>query len=85
MENLHGRIDSILSLVVKNERQILPEHDLIEDLGFSSIRMMELVAFIEDDFDLDIPLNQVYTIHTVGDLHREIEQYYNNSKKTFNV
>jgi len=40
--------------------------DLIADLGFDSLQVLEVVAELEDRFDVSIPLNDVPATRTVG-------------------
>jgi acyl carrier protein len=40
--------------------------ELVTDLGFDSLQVLELIAELEDKFDISIPLNDVSTIRTVG-------------------
>ena len=40
--------------------------DLIVDLGFDSVRVLEVIAELEDRFDVSIPLNDVPTTRTVA-------------------
>jgi len=40
--------------------------DLVSDLGFDSLQVLEVVAELEDRFDISIPLNDVPTTRTVG-------------------
>jgi acyl carrier protein len=42
------------------------ESDLALDLGFDSMRVFELIAALEDRFDVSIPLNDIETIRTVA-------------------
>jgi acyl carrier protein len=42
-----------------------PDSELVADLGFDSLRLLELVAGLEDHFNIYIPLNEVPTIKTV--------------------
>jgi acyl carrier protein len=39
---------------------------LVADLGFDSLRLLELIADLEDHFNVVIPLNEVPAITTVG-------------------
>jgi acyl carrier protein len=43
------------------------ESALVGDLGFDSLRLLELVAELEDEFGIYIPLNDVPQITTVGE------------------
>jgi acyl carrier protein len=38
------------------------------DLNIDSVAAMDLIMAIEDKFDIDIPMNQVGELKTIGDL-----------------
>ena len=40
--------------------------DLVADLGLDSLQVLEVVAALEDRFDISIPLNDVPATRTVG-------------------
>lgn len=42
------------------------ESDLIVDLGFDSVRVLEVIAELEDRFDVSIPLNDLPLTRTVA-------------------
>ena len=42
--------------------------DLVADLGFDSLQVLEVIAELEDRFDISIPMNVVAEIHTVDEL-----------------
>ncbi len=42
--------------------------ELGADLNIDSVAAMDLIMEIEDKFDIDIPMNQVAELRTVGDL-----------------
>jgi acyl carrier protein len=48
--------------------EIRPETDLAADLAIDSVAAMDLVMEIEEHFDLDIPVNDLSELRTVGDL-----------------
>lgn len=59
----------VLAIVKRISRQPVEpsaESDLALDLGFDSMRVFELIAALEDRFDVSIPLNDVETIRTVA-------------------
>jgi acyl carrier protein len=62
--------------VLKNvsRRPIEPtlESDLVADLGFDSLQVLEVVAELEDRFDISIPLNDVPTTRTVGQVVAQV-------------
>src|SRR5262249_23279063 len=46
--------------------------DLVADLGFDSLRVLEVVAELEDRFDISIPLNDVPSTRTVGQVVAQV-------------
>jgi acyl carrier protein len=56
--------------VLKNvsRRPIEPtlRSDLVADLGFDSLQVLEVIAELEDRFDISIPLNDVPATRTVA-------------------
>jgi acyl carrier protein len=64
------RLESeIIAIVMRVSRRPIaptPESDLALDLGFDSLLVFELIAELEDRFDVSIPLNDVETIRTVA-------------------
>ncbi|MCK4425431.1 MAG: acyl carrier protein, partial [Deltaproteobacteria bacterium] len=48
--------------------------DLVADLGLDSMAVMELLAAIEDRFDISIPLNILPDVRTLKDLALQIQQ-----------
>jgi acyl carrier protein len=41
------------------------DSDLVADLGFDSLQVLEVIAELEDRFDISIPLNDVPTTRSV--------------------
>jgi acyl carrier protein len=62
--------------VLKNvsRRPIEPtlENDLIADLGFDSLQLLEVVAELEDRFDLSIPSDAVPSTRTVAEIVTQV-------------
>jgi acyl carrier protein len=46
--------------------------DLVADLGFDSLQVLEVIAEIEDRFDISIPLNDVPTTRTVAQVVAQV-------------
>jgi len=67
--------DGVLD-VLKNvsRRPIEPslESDLVADLGFDSLQILEVIAELEDRFDISIPLNNVPATRTVADVVAQV-------------
>ena len=47
---------------------------LIDDLGFDSLKVMEMLNDVEDLFDITYPLNTVSDLRTVKDFAIQIQQ-----------
>ncbi len=62
--------------VLKNvsRRPIEPtlNSDLVADLGFDSLQVLEVIAELEDRFDISIPLNDVPATRTVAQVIGEV-------------
>lgn len=71
-----ARIESGVIEILKNvsRRPIEPSlsSDLVADLGFDSLQVLEVVAELEDAFDISIPLNDVPAIRTVSQVVAQV-------------
>jgi acyl carrier protein len=66
-----GVIDALKNV---SRRPIQPASadDLIADLGFDSLQVLELVAELEDRFDITIPVTRAPAIRTVAEVIVEV-------------
>ena len=75
-ETASSRIETGVIEVLKSvsRRPIEPtlSSDLVADLGFDSLQVLELVAELEDDFDISIPLNDVPATRTVSQIVAQV-------------
>jgi acyl carrier protein len=53
-----------------SRRPIAPalSSDLVSDLGFDSLQVLEVIAELEDRFDISIPVDAVPSTRTVADV-----------------
>ena len=49
--------------------------DIVADLGADSLDVVDLVMTLEDEFDIEIPDEDIEKIHTVGELARYLEDH----------
>ncbi|KEH99355.1 acyl carrier protein [Clostridium novyi A str. 4552] len=56
-----------------SEDEIKLESDFQDDLGVDSLDIFEIVMEIEDEFDLEIPNEDIENVKTVGDLVKYID------------
>lgn len=57
-----------------SEETVTMESSIAEDLGADSLDVVDLIMSLEDEFDLEVPDEQVENVKTVGDLVKFIEQ-----------
>jgi len=63
---IEAEVVAIVKRVSRQPVEPSAESDLALDLGFDSMRVFELIAALEDRFDVSIPLNDIETIRTVA-------------------
>ncbi len=66
-----NRLYEILADYIK-DGDLEESSKLVDEFGMTSLQVMEMIADIEDVFDISIPLNIVPNIVTVADLAREV-------------
>jgi acyl carrier protein len=54
--------------------------DLVNEVGLSSLQLMELVEMIEDRFDLSFPLNDLADVRTLDDLAAAVSRLAERSR-----
>ena len=57
------------------EEQVTEEAEVIEDLGADSLDIVDLVMTLEEEFDTEIPDEDIENIKTVGDIVKYIEDH----------
>lgn len=62
------RTVSILKEYCEIDGEITRDSALIDDLGLSSLDVINIVAEFEDEFDIEIPDRIIPTLRTVGDI-----------------
>ena len=55
------------------DEKVTMEASIIDDLGADSLDLVDLVMSLEDEFDVEIPDEQVENIKTVSDIVKYIE------------
>jgi acyl carrier protein len=73
--------EDILSIVIDLVRPLAPEGrgvreetDLVADLEFDSLKVMNLIEQVEDRFDVSVPLNILPDIRTVQDFTVQLQK-----------
>ncbi len=71
---IRQEVEGILREVLATKVEISPETRLEADLAIDSLKAMELLAEVEDRFDISIPVNVLNEVQTVEDLVLQIEK-----------
>ncbi len=56
-----------------NEEEMTMETNIAKDLGADSLDVVELLMSIEDEFEVEIPDEEIENIKTIGDLTEYIQ------------
>jgi acyl carrier protein len=67
----------VLKNVSRRPIDPIPTSDLAADLGFDSLQILEVVAELEDRFDISIPLNDVPAARTVAQVVAQVTALVN--------
>lgn len=57
------------------EDTITMDTSLVDDLGADSLDVVDLVMTLEDEFDMEIPDEDVENVRTVGDIVKYLEDH----------
>jgi acyl carrier protein len=71
---LSEEIMAILRPLAKDGSEITADTDLVDDLSLDSLKIMEVMAEVEDRFDISVPINIVSDIRTVRDVIRQLQK-----------
>ncbi len=58
-----------------DEEKVTMEANIMEDLGADSLDIVDLVMSLEEEFDVEVPDEEVENIKTVGDIVKFIESH----------
>ncbi|SEO14139.1 acyl carrier protein [Nitrosospira multiformis] len=57
-----------LKQLAGSEVEITPQTDLINELAIDSVKLLNLIMEIEDEFDISVPINALADVQTVHEL-----------------
>ena len=57
------------------EEQVNEDSEVIDDLGADSLDIVDLVMTLEEEFDTEIPDEDIENLKTVGDIVKYIEDH----------
>jgi len=68
-----------LAPFTKGRVEVNENTELVGDLELDSLQIMELLLFVEDSFDISIPVSILPDVKTVGDLAKQVEKIIGSS------
>lgn len=68
------RTVAILEEYIDSDLEITMDSALVDDLGLSSLEVINIVAAFEDEFDIEVPDRVIPTLRTVGDIVEYLEE-----------
>ena len=75
-EDRESRIRSIVADQLGVDRgEVTPDASILDDLGADSLDVVELVMAIEDEFDIEVPDEDVERMRTIGDMERYVTEH----------
>ena len=73
MEELTTKVNSIIGdQLGVEDGSLVPEANLLDDLGADSLDVVELVMALEEEFGIEVPDEDVENIRTIGDIVRYV-------------
>ena len=70
-------LDKVKKILVEQldveESIISPESSITDDLGADSLDIVDMVMSLEEEFDIEIPDEEIESMKTVGDIVKFIE------------
>jgi len=69
---IENSVIDVLKTVSRRPIEPKPGHDLVADLGFDSLQILEVIAELEDRFDISIPLNDLPATRTVAQVVAQV-------------
>ena len=69
-------IEKIVADVVGCDLDLVKDDsNFVEDLGYDSLNVVELVMQIEEEYEIEMPDEDAEELHTVKDLKKYLEDY----------
>ncbi len=70
---IYQQVEALIKQYAPQQVPIQEDTDLVNDLGFDSLRVMEMLHEVEDIFDISYPLNDIAKLRTVKDFALQIK------------
>ena len=73
-QELLAKLCDLVSPLNKAGIDLNENTDLTADLGLDSLQVLELLATVEDSFDISIPLNILSHVRSIKDFAEQLQQ-----------
>jgi acyl carrier protein len=73
-DDILTQIIDLIRPIAAPDRLVDENTDLVADLEFDSLKVMNLIEQVEDRFDISVPLNILPDIRTVKDFTVQLQQ-----------
>lgn len=78
-EEILAGLCELLTPFAEGEEGLGGDTDLIDELDLSSLKIMDILMEVEDQYDVTVPLNKLPDIRTIGDLAKMLHKLVNES------
>ena len=69
------RLITLVNQLLGTKITLTGDSDLVDDVGLSSVQIMELIENVEDEFEIAFPLNDLADVRTLNDLVSELTRH----------
>jgi acyl carrier protein len=67
-QDVVAQLVELVTPIAEGRVPVIDEHTgLTSELGLDSLKVMDLVVAVEDEFDISVPINALAEVRTVGD------------------
>jgi acyl carrier protein len=73
-EEVLASVSRQLERIAETDAEVRPETNIAEQFALDSVKVLDLLMEIEDEFDVSVPLNLMVDVQTVNDLAEVIYQ-----------
>jgi acyl carrier protein len=73
-EDIVSQVIAAIREILSQDIEINEDTNLVSDLEFDSLKVMNLIEDVEDYFDISIPLNVLADVRTIKDLALQLER-----------
>lgn len=71
-------LDKVISYISEFEdidkNELSADTNLIKDLDMTSLSLMQICCQVEEEFEIEIPVEEIYGVNTIGELAKFFEK-----------